>query len=381
MPSISDSAPQQSSRKPVIVFKDVSKTFKIKHAHSFKQAFISKIKRKQLSTSFNAVDGVNFQVPEGQSVALMGRNGSGKSTTLKLLSGVMEPDTGWIRTRGRIAGLLEVGAGFHPDLTGRENVYLNAAILGMSKEETDARFDDILAFSEIGDFIDTEVKRYSSGMYARLGFSVAVHTELDTLLVDEVLSVGDAEFRKKCEQRMLELQAEGKTMFIVSHNANQVRKLCTRGIVLDRGRVIYDGPIDEAIVRLQANPDSVETAYPVSGSIYDYYSADPEIFGAPISPQQEVTGPAPGVYQEFEFGVITSYVPPDRDEPLTVGLGRGHFLAVYLKNGGPAGPWGFIRSLPTGSLEDYEERRMEFSNGTARFTLETGIHFHEDTDE
>lgn len=381
MPSISDSAPQQSSRKPVIVFKDVSKTFKIKHAHSFKQAFISKIKRKQLSTSFNAVDGVSFQVPEGQSVALMGRNGSGKSTTLKLLSGVMEPDTGWIRTRGRIAGLLEVGAGFHPDLTGRENVYLNAAILGMSKEETDARFDDILAFSEIGDFIDTEVKRYSSGMYARLGFSVAVHTELDTLLVDEVLSVGDAEFRKKCEQRMLELQAEGKTMFIVSHNANQVRKLCTRGIVLDRGRVIYDGPIDEAIVRLQANPDSVETAYPVSGSIYDYYSADPEIFGAPTSPQQEVTGPAPGVYQEFEFGVITSYVPANRDEPLTVGLGRGHFLAVYLKNGGPAGSWGFIRSLPTGSLEDYEERRMEFSNGTARFTLETGIHFHEDTDE
>lgn len=376
MPSISDSAPQTPPKKPVIVFNGVSKTFRIKHAHSFKQAFISKIKRKELSTDFHAVDGVSFQVPEGQSVALMGRNGSGKSTTLKLLSGVMDPDAGWIRTRGRIAGLLEVGAGFHPDLTGRENVYLNAAILGMSKEETDARFDEILEFSEIGDFIDTEVKRYSSGMYARLGFSVAIHTELDTLLVDEVLSVGDAEFRKKCEQRMLDLQAQGKTMFIVSHNANQVRKLCTRGIVLDRGRIIYDGPIDEAIVRLQSNPDSVETAYPVSGSIYDFYSADPEKFGAPTGPEQSVDGPEPGVYQEFEFGVITSYVPETRDEPLTVGLSRGHFLAMYLKHGGPSGPWGFIRSQPTGSLEDFEERIMEFSNGVARFTLDTGIHFH-----
>lgn len=370
MPKTSD-----PSDLPVIAFHDVSKTFKIKHTHSFKQAFVSAIQRKELSSEFTAVDGVSFEVPEGQSVALMGRNGSGKSTTLKLLSGVMDPDRGWIRTRGRIAGLLEVGAGFHPDLTGRENVYLNAAILGMSKEETDERFDDILEFSEIGSFIDTEVKRYSSGMYSRLGFSVAVHTELDTLLVDEVLSVGDAQFRKKCEQRMLELQAQGKTMFIVSHNANQVRKLCQRGIVLEHGKVVFDGAIDEAIVRLQSNPDSVDTAFPVTGSIYDLYSADPERFGAPTGPQHEVSGEASGVYQEFEQGVITSHTPPHRSDPVTVGLGRGHFLAMYMKHGGPAGPWGLIVSSPTGSLEDLEERTMEFTNGTAIFTLETGIHF------
>lgn len=375
MPRTSNPSP-----KPVIAFEGVSKTFRIKHAHSFKQAFISKIKRKELSTDFHAVDNVSFQVPEGQSVALMGRNGSGKSTTLKLLSGVMEPESGWIRTRGRIAGLLEVGAGFHPDLTGRENVYLNAAILGMSKEETDDRFDEILAFSEIGDFIDTEVKRYSSGMYARLGFSVAVHTELDTLLVDEVLSVGDAEFRKKCEQRMLELQAQGKTMFIVSHNANQVKKLCERGIVLSQGKVIFDGPIDEAIVRLQSNPDAVETAYPVTGTIYDYYSADPERFGAPLGPQQEAQGATPGFYQEFELGVITSYVPEGRSETLTSGLSRGHFLAVYQRNGGPNGDWGLIHSQPSGRLEDYESRTMEYSNGTAVFTLDTGIHFYPHND-
>lgn len=370
MPSTSSPVP-----KPVIAFHDVSKTFNIQHTQSFKQAFIAAVKREDSFTRFNAVDRVTFEVAEGQSVALMGRNGSGKSTTLKLLSGVMDPDKGWIRTRGRIAGLLEVGAGFHPDLTGRENVYLNAAILGMSKEETDARFDDILAFSEIGDFIDTEVKRYSSGMYARLGFSVAVHTELDTLLVDEVLSVGDAEFRKKCEQRMMELQAQGKTMFIVSHNARQVRKLCQRGIVLDRGHIIFDGPIDEAIVHLQANTETVPTTYPVIGHIYDYFSNNPAFFGAPIGPQHEVPGYSAGFYQEFEKGLITTFVPEAGAEPLTVGLGRGHFLPVYLKHGGPNGEWGLMRSTPQGMLENYEPRTMEFTNGTAVFTLDEGLHF------
>lgn len=351
------------------------KTFKIKHAHSFKQAFISAIQRKELSSDFHAVNDVSFEVAEGESVALMGRNGSGKSTTLKLLSGVMNPDSGWIRTRGRIAGLLEVGAGFHPDLTGRENVYLNAAILGMSKEETDARFDDILAFSEIGDFIDTEVKRYSSGMYSRLGFSVAVHTELDTLLVDEVLSVGDAEFRKKCERKMLELTGQGKTMFIVSHNAGQVRKLCSRGIVLEQGRVVFDGPIEEAIVRLQSNPDALITDYPVTGHIYDHYSNDPKKFGMPLGPQEQVDELGQGVFQMFETGVITSYFDTETGETVTEGLSRGHFLPVYLKNGGPKGPWGLITSPPSGKLENYEERVMEFTRGAAVFTLDTGIHF------
>jgi ABC-2 type transport system ATP-binding protein len=213
------------AEKPVIVFNEVSKSFKIKHTQSFKEAVIAALKRKELSSNFNAVENVSFEVLKGQSVALMGRNGSGKSTTLKLLSGVMQPDNGWVRTRGRVAGLLEVGAGFHPDLTGRENVYLNAAILGMNKDEIDDRFHTILEFSEIGEFIDTEVKRYSSGMYARLGFSVAVHTEPETLLVDEVLSVGDAQFREKCDIRMLELQEQGLTMFIVSHSFGQVKRL------------------------------------------------------------------------------------------------------------------------------------------------------------
>lgn len=235
-----------SSAKPAIVVQDVVKEFDIRHSGSMKESFISLVQGKSNYTPFKALEDVSFEVPTGQSVALLGHNGSGKSTTLKLISGVQRPDSGWVRTRGRVAGLLEVGAGFHPNLTGRDNVYLNAAILGMTKEETDQRLDAILDFAGIGDFIDTEVKRYSSGMYSRLGFSVAVHTELDILLVDEILSVGDAAFRQKCNSKMKELRASGKTMFVVSHNVGTVKELCERGIVLEQGRVVFDGPIDEA---------------------------------------------------------------------------------------------------------------------------------------
>jgi ABC-2 type transport system ATP-binding protein len=179
-------------------------------------------------------------------------NGSGKSTTLKLVSGVLEPDGGRVYTRGRVAGLIEVGAGFHPDLSGRENVYLNAAILGMTKQETDERFDDIVEFSEIGEFIDQEVKHYSSGMFMRLAFAVAIHVELDVLLVDEVLSVGDAPFRAKCSKKIKELTERGVTMLVVSHSVGMVKDLCDRGIVIKKGKVVFDGPIDEAVEKLQA---------------------------------------------------------------------------------------------------------------------------------
>lgn len=361
--------------KPVIVFSDVRKTFRLKHAHSLKETFIAAIKRKEIVTSFNAVSGLSFEVPKGQSVALMGRNGSGKSTTLKMLSGVMDPDDGWIRTRGRIAGLLEVGAGFHPDLTGRENVYLNAAILGMSKQETDERFDSILEFSELGDFIDTEVKRYSSGMYARLGFSVAVHTELDTLLVDEVLSVGDAQFRKKCETRMLELQESGKTMFIVSHNVNQVKKLCQRGIVLDRGVVVYDGPIDEAAKVLQGQ-GVADTEFKVVGPIRKHFDEYPGKFGAPIGNQVEVNENGGGWYQEFERGIIThGCALPESSR--TNWLGNGIFIVAYKARGGPSGAWGFLAGEPSGSFEDGGTRSLTMQHGTASFTVENGIEFVE----
>jgi len=240
-----------TKNRPSIIVEHVQKTFLLRHAHSFKEAFISKVKKKKISSSFQALKDIDFVVNEGESVAILGYNGSGKSTLLKLISGVLEPDKGRILTRGRVAGLIEVGAGFHPDLSGRENVYLNAAILGMSKKEIDERFDDIVAFSEIEDFIDSEVKHYSSGMFLRLAFSVAIHVELDILLVDEILSVGDAPFREKCRKKIRELVDEGKTMVVVSHDTGTVRDLCDRGIVIRKGEMVFDGPVEDAITALK----------------------------------------------------------------------------------------------------------------------------------
>jgi ABC-2 type transport system ATP-binding protein len=201
------------------------------------------VKKKE----FQALSHVNFEVKQGESVALIGRNGSGKSTLLKCISGVMLPDGGEILTRGRVAGLIEVGAGFHPDLTGRENVYLNGAILGMTKKQIDQRFDQIVAFSEIDKFIDTEVRFYSSGMFLRLAFSVAVFSDPDLFLVDEILAVGDQPFKEKCMRRIRELQNEGKTLVIVSHSEEQIRKVCDRAIWLSRGEVKFDGEVNEAL--------------------------------------------------------------------------------------------------------------------------------------
>ncbi|BDV30029.1 ABC transporter ATP-binding protein [Microbacterium terricola] len=234
--------------QPRIVVDHVSKWFNKRSSRSFKDAFINWIRRRPVrSQQFQALNDVSFSIGEGESVAVMGLNGSGKSTTLKLVSGVLEPDEGRILTRGRVAGLIEVGAGFHPDLTGRENVFLNAAILGMTEKETKARFDEIVAFSEIGDFIDQEVKHYSSGMFMRLAFSVAIHVELDVLLVDEVLAVGDAPFRAKCNAKLKELAQRGVTMMVVSHSKSQVKQLCSRGIVIRKGQVVFDGPVAEAV--------------------------------------------------------------------------------------------------------------------------------------
>ncbi|MET0828254.1 MAG: ABC transporter ATP-binding protein [Microbacterium sp.] len=234
--------------RPSILINDVRKTFLLRHTHSLKEAFIGRIrKRKVGTTEFQALDGITLSIDEGEAVAILGHNGSGKSTLLKLISGVLEPDAGRILTRGRVAGLIEVGAGFHPDLSGRENVYLNAAILGMNQKETEAQFDAIVEFSGIAEFIDQEVKHYSSGMFMRLAFSVAIHTELDILLVDEILSVGDARFRKKCREKIRELIDQGKTMVVVSHDTSMVKELCDRGIVIRDSVVVFDGPVEEAL--------------------------------------------------------------------------------------------------------------------------------------
>lgn len=236
---------------PSVVLQEVHKDFTLRHTHSIKETFVAMARRKALTTEFHALDGVSFTINEGEAVALLGFNGSGKSTTLKMISGVLRPDSGQVLTRGRVAGLIEVGAGFHPDLSGRENVFLNAAILGMNKREIEERFDDIVAFSEIEQFIDTEVKHYSSGMFLRLAFSVAIHTEVDILLIDEILSVGDEPFQQKCLARIRELHAGGKTLVVVSHDLNMVSNLCQRGILLRDGKVAFDGDSKEAVALMR----------------------------------------------------------------------------------------------------------------------------------
>lgn len=202
----------------------------------------------KIGERFLALDGISFEVKKGEAVGIIGHNGAGKSTLLKLLSRVTAPTKGAIGYNGRIASMLEVGTGFHPEMTGRENIYLNGAILGMTKAEIDSKIEEIIDFSEVRKFIDTPVKRYSSGMYVKLAFSVAAHLDSEIMIMDEVLAVGDMAFQKKCINKMRDAaKLEGRTVLYVSHNMNTIRTLCDRCVVLDKGKVIFEGNVEEAI--------------------------------------------------------------------------------------------------------------------------------------
>ena len=232
---------------PAIELVDVRKRFTLykEKSQSLKERIIRA--GRNPSEDFWALKGVTLEVPEGQTVGLLGHNGSGKSTLFKCVAGTLRPTSGTIKTRGRIAALLELGSGFHPDLTGRENVYLNGSILGFSSREIDAIFDEIVDFAEIPEFIDLQVKHYSSGMYARLAFAVAVNVTPDIMLIDEVLSVGDESFQRKCIDRVKRFQSEGRTIFLVTHAADLVRQLCSRAAVLAHGELLFDGEPGDAV--------------------------------------------------------------------------------------------------------------------------------------
>jgi lipopolysaccharide transport system ATP-binding protein len=239
----------------VISIENVSKTYRLGDigGGTLKEGFArwcAKLRGKpdalaQIADLFLALDNVSFEVKQGEVLGVIGRNGAGKSTLLKILSQVTAPSSGRIRIRGRIASMLEVGTGFHPELTGRENIFLNGAILGMTKAEIRKKFDSIVAFSEIEQFIDTPVKRFSSGMYVRLAFAVAAHLEPDILIVDEVLAVGDISFQKKCLGKMGDVAKQGRTVVLVSHQLNPIRRLCDRAVWLDKGVVRQLGPPHE----------------------------------------------------------------------------------------------------------------------------------------
>jgi len=231
----------------MIQAQNVTKSFTMQYHRSIKQIALARARGMKTHDRFNAVDDVSFTVDDGESIGLMGLNGSGKSTLLKLVSGVMQPDSGDVLTRGRVAGLIATGAGFQPQLSGRDNLWLNAAILGMSEAETKRKLDEIVDFADLGKFIDTPVVYYSSGMKARLGFAVAIHVEADIFIADEALAVGDRPFKRKCKKKMREIREDGTTIFFVSHSPGAVKQLCDRVLVLEKGKLGFDGPVDDGI--------------------------------------------------------------------------------------------------------------------------------------
>jgi len=240
---------------------------------------------------------INFEIEQGDAVGIIGRNGAGKSTLLKLLSKVTKPTTGKIYSRGRIASLLEVGTGFHPEMTGRENVFLNGAILGMTRKEISRKFDEIVDFSGVERYIDTPVKRYSSGMYVRLAFAVAAHLESEILIVDEVLAVGDADFQKKCLGKMNDVtKGDGRTILFVSHNMTAIKELCNKGILLNQGQIDYQGDILKSIVEYQKN-STKESSYRYNGNL------DEAIGNENIRIKEFSVSPSCGELLDIESGV------------------------------------------------------------------------------
>lgn len=259
---------------PIIEVRNISKKYLISHRSSTgyatlvetltnkaKSIFTFKRKSSHIKDSsknhveeFLALQNINFDVHQGDRVGIIGRNGAGKSTLLKILSRITNPSTGHIKVRGRISSLLEVGTGFHPELTGRENIYLNGAILGMAKQEIKQKFDEIVSFAEVEKFLDTPVKRYSSGMHMRLGFGIAAHLDPDVLIVDEVLAVGDARFQEKCLKKLGTLSQHGRTVLFVSHDMGSVARLCNKGLFLESGQIKKNGSIEECVnAYIQAN--------------------------------------------------------------------------------------------------------------------------------
>lgn len=232
---------------PVVELQNVSKSFTWHKGRVLLRTRLKQLFQPSNAERFQALRNVSLRVEAGESVALIGSNGAGKSTLLSLVAQLAEPDEGTVKVNGRVVALLELGAGFHPDLTGAENVYVNAALQGLSRKRANELFDDIVAFSEIASFIHEPLRTYSSGMIVRLAFSVAAHTDPDILLIDEVLAVGDQSFQAKCLERIRRLRAQGKTLLSVSHSPSIVREFCDRAVWLDHGEVVLSGPAEEIL--------------------------------------------------------------------------------------------------------------------------------------
>ncbi|MFL6162171.1 MAG: ABC transporter ATP-binding protein [Jatrophihabitantaceae bacterium] len=269
---------------PVIRVTDVSKKFVIRKDKSLKERLVNSRRSRAHAEEFWALRDINLEIDSGHTIGLIGGNGSGKSTLLKIIGGILTPTTGYVARRGRLAALLELGAGFHGDLTGRENVYLNASILGLSRAQTDQYFSSIVDFSGIEQFIDTQVKFYSSGMYVRLAFAVAIHVDPEILLVDEVLAVGDEPFQRKCLDRIKQFQQDGRTIILVTHSLEQVRQMCDRVVLLNAGKMLIDGSPAEAVRHFrEANTEREQVRQ--AGRTHLLTISNPRTFGSSGQPQ------------------------------------------------------------------------------------------------
>lgn len=312
-------------------------------------------KRAGAGSDFWALRDVSFDVQQGEVVGLIGRNGAGKSTLLKILSRITEPTKGEIRIRGRVASLLEVGTGFHPELSGRENIFLNGAILGMSKAEIVKKFDEIVEFSEIGKFIDTPVKRYSSGMYVRLAFAVAAHLEPEILIVDEVLAVGDVAFQRKCLGKVKEIsRGQHRTVLFVSHNMNAVENICTRGVMMRHGELIREGTDVRDIVRQYITEHKIETTSPSWQNDENAYQDETfrvDKFYLTDSRGEIVSGAVPND-TPVTVNVEGEVLKPDSNLQIGYGLFTGDMDLLYLST----------------NLDQPEASWVELTKGPVRLT-------------
>ena len=313
----------------VIRVHDVTKEFALRKDKSLKERLVNARRSREHAEAFTALRDIDLVFSSGSTTGLIGHNGSGKSTLLKIIGGILTPTTGYVERRGRLAALLELGAGFHGDLTGRENVYLNASILGLTRRQVDQYFDAIVDFSGIEQFIDTQVKFYSSGMYVRLAFAVAVHVDPEILLVDEVLSVGDEPFQRKCLDRIRRFQREGRTIVFVSHGLDQVRQLCDRAVLLDHGRMLVDGTPTQAVRMFRdLNQEAAES----DGDLDDGESGNRQVLVADVAVHGRDGQPVRTVQSGSGLGVSFSV---STNRPL-----EGWIVGVAIEDSGGQVVWG-----------------------------------------
>jgi ABC-2 type transport system ATP-binding protein len=353
---------------PIVRVVGVSKRFNLHHDKTLKERIVNKTRGHD--EDFWALRDVSFDLDESNTLGLIGANGSGKSTLLKLVAGILTPTSGYIERRGRMAGLLELGAGFHTDLTGRENIYMNASILGLSRRQTDRHFDDIVAFSGIEQFIDNQVKFYSSGMYVRLAFAVAVHVDPELLLIDEVLAVGDEPFQRKCMKRIKQFQRDGRTIVLVTHGIDVVRQLCDRVIMLDKGEVVVDGKPQEATRAFRERyAAQVEEQEDVRGT------------GQVKVVQMRITDGCGNEKQRFESGERLGFeLVLSADEPVDdpiVGVAIYNHLDNLVYGTNTA-----LRDVPLGTVEGRRLVRFDFGPipmVEGQYFVTVGVHSRDET--